>query len=336
MRIVSDTKVALLLPMTDASATALLPAAEALGARIPFPPKDVWEEVTDKGRLMTVAAELGVPVPRQAVANDAGEARMMVRELAHEVGFPLILKPHRSVVLSGGRLVKLGVGVVADETTADRARAALPAEAYPLLLQQRIEGPGLGGFFLARAGEVLAHFSHQRLREKPPTGGVSVLCESAPLRDDVRRHSEALLRHFSWTGVAMVEFKEDARTGTPYLMEINGRFWGSLQLAIDAGVDFPTLLVRMALGEKVAPVTSYREGIRSRWLLGDLDHLLWILRAPHDYRDRNPELPGRLRAITRFLVPWHFGERLSVFRPSDPRPFLRECKDWIAAVLGRN
>ena len=37
----------------------------------------------------------------------------------------------------------------------------------------------------------------------------------------------------------MVEFKHDERDGVPKLMEINGRFWGSLQLAIDAGVDFP-------------------------------------------------------------------------------------------------
>ncbi len=51
----------------------------------------------------------------------------------------------------------------------------------------------------------------------------------------------------------MVEFKADARTGTPYLMEINGRFWGSLQLAIDAGVDFPAILVAAALGAPIPP-----------------------------------------------------------------------------------
>ena len=40
----------------------------------------------------------------------------------------------------------------------------------------------------------------------------------------------------------MVEFKLDARDGVAKLMEINGRFWGSLQLAVDAGVDFPAIL----------------------------------------------------------------------------------------------
>ena len=32
----------------------------------------------------------------------------------------------------------------------------------------------------------------------------------------------------------MVEFKQDATTGTPYFMEVNGRFWRSLQPGIDA------------------------------------------------------------------------------------------------------
>ena len=81
-----------------------------------------------------------------------------------------------------------------------------------------------------------------------------------------------LLRALGWEGVAMVEYKRDVHSGEHVLMEVNGRFWGSLQLAIDAGVDFPSLLARVALGEKPAPVTRYRLGVRTRWTLGDLDH----------------------------------------------------------------
>ena len=60
--------------------------------------------------------------------------------------------------------------------------------------------------------------------------------------------------------------------GTPYLIEINGRFWGSLQLSIEAGIDFPFLLYKLALGNKLECELSYKEGVKSRWLLGDLDH----------------------------------------------------------------
>ena len=132
----------------------------------------------------------------------------------------------------------------------------------------------------------------------------------------------------------MVEFKQDAATGTPYLMEVNGRFWGSLQLAIDAGVDFPELLVRLASGESVEPPTGFRLGVRSRWLWGELDHLLWILRAPRGYRRENPDLPTRVAALARFLVPWRPGDRLEVLRFSDPKPFLRESVAWFRALGG--
>ena len=88
------------------------------------------------------------------------------------------------------------------------------------------------------AARPVAFFAHKRLRERPPWGGVSVLSESAEPDPRLKALARQLLDDACWHGVAMVEFKV-APDGTPYLMEINTRFWGSLQLAIDAGVDFP-------------------------------------------------------------------------------------------------
>ena len=124
----------------------------------------------------------------------------------------------------------------------------LPREAFPVLIQERIVGAGLGVFLLRHAGRTEAAFAHRRLREKPPSGGVSVLAEAVELPPALLERAERLLDCFGWNGVAMVEFKEDAATGEPVLMEVNGRFWGSLQLAIDSGVDFPSRLVALAAG----------------------------------------------------------------------------------------
>jgi predicted ATP-grasp superfamily ATP-dependent carboligase len=80
----------------------------------------------------------------------------------------------------------------------------------------------------------------------------------------------SLLKEFNWHGVAMVEFKLDERTNEPVLMEINPRFWGSLNQAISAGVNFPLLLHTMAVEGDVKPVLNYKLGFKSRWLLGDI------------------------------------------------------------------
>lgn len=121
----------------------------------------------------------------------------------------------------------------------------------------------------------------------------------------------------------MVEFKQDDATGVRYLMEINGRFWGSLQLAIDAGVDFPALLVAAALGEKTTPVLEYQVGVRVRWWWGEVDHLIARLRG-NDARGSG----GRWQAIRNFVLP---GKRVlnEVLRVNDPWPFLRETLDWV-------
>ena len=58
----------------------------------------------------------------------------------------------------------------------------------------------------------------------------------------------------------MVEFKVDPRDGIPKLMEVNPRFWGSLQLAIVSGVDFPYLILKMARRESFEPILHYACG----------------------------------------------------------------------------
>ncbi|MDP9203505.1 MAG: ATP-grasp domain-containing protein, partial [Gemmatimonadota bacterium] len=143
--------------------------------------------------------------------------------------------------------------------------------------------------------------------------------------------SLALLHDFSWQGVAMVEYKLNADTGVPYLMEINGRLWGSLQLAIDAGVDFPNLLVQSALGMNLTPVTNYKSGVRLRWEWGEVDHLLASLfhSSPAIAASRNRPRRGRVAALTEFFRGFGEANRPEVFRRDDPRPFLRETADWF-------
>jgi predicted ATP-grasp superfamily ATP-dependent carboligase len=93
--------------------------------------------------------------------------------------------------------------------------------------------------------------------------------------DDLIRQSIALFKEIGIVGVAMTEYKVDVRTGTPVLMEINPRFWGSLQLAIYAGVNFPVLYHKAALGLPFDPVLEYPTGKYWRWLVpGDILHFL--------------------------------------------------------------
>jgi predicted ATP-grasp superfamily ATP-dependent carboligase len=206
--------------------------------------------------------------------------------------------------------------------------AALPDGAFPVLLQQRVHGPGEGLFGLRWNGRMVATFAHRRLREKPVEGGVSVYRESIAPPAELVAAGTKLLAQLGWQGVAMIECKRDLATGRYVFMEVNGRLWGSLQLAIDAGVDFPALLVGCALGSPVVPAASYRIGVRSRWFWGDVDHLYLRL------RDGNAagEGSGRLAAVRDFFRVRPGRDREEIWRWRDPGPFLLESLRWMGVA----
>jgi predicted ATP-grasp superfamily ATP-dependent carboligase len=151
------------------------------------------------------------------------------------------------------------------------------------LVQEYIPGDGYGVEVLLNRGEPRALFMHRRLREYPISGGASTLRESV-YHEEMKDAALRLMRHLQWHGVAMVEFKLDQRDGLPKLMEVNGRFWGSLPLSIAAGVDFPGLLHEMVTKGDVAPAFDYRLGVKSRWLIpGDM---LWFAASFRSRKDK--------------------------------------------------
>jgi predicted ATP-grasp superfamily ATP-dependent carboligase len=327
--LVAQWNIGVLIPIGDASLLAALPDRARLpNVVLPFADEGVVRRMGDKAAVLDAASAVGISIPHQHVAND----RDALLALASGLEYPVVLKPSRSVGEHGGRRSKLLVTHVASAADLRDAAATMDPAAYPVLVQQRIVGPGIGIFLLVWKGETLATFAHRRIREKPPAGGVSVYRESVAADPDLVRRSRALLDAFGWCGVAMVEYKLDERTGTPYLMEVNGRFWGSLQLAIDAGVDFPSLLLDAALGNSRRAAAAYTTGIRSRWFWGDVDHLLTRLRRSSAALSLPPGTPGRWAAVRDFLTIRRRVDREEILRRDDPRPFFRETAQWVGSL----
>jgi len=326
--IISGRGIGVLLPMTDVSVEAvlehrhLLPPAVAL----PLPGLAAYRRASDKLQVLELARAAGFAVPQTVVLDCRDQGGAWPDEL-----FPAVVKPHRSVVTVDGKRRSLGVSFVGDATECRRALAMLPPAAFPVLLQRRVAGVGEGLFALRWEGRTVARFAHRRLREKPPAGGVSVYRESIALDPRLVSAGERLLDALEWTGVAMIECKRDPDTGRHVIMEINGRFWGSVQLAIDAGVDFPVLLVRCALGQAPAEptVTGYRVGVRSRWFWGDVDHLYLRLTRSLAQLQVTDDYDSRLRAVLRFLTIHPGRDRCEVWRWRDPAPFLFETSQRL-------
>ena len=330
--LVERERVDVIMPVTDITTHLVSKHAHELNrfTATAVPPFEAFDFVADKAALAQRAAECGVAVPRTCVV----ENRADVNRVLPRVGYPAVIKPSRSRIRTSRGWLSGTVKYAHDEAELVRLYEASECLAsYPSMIQERIEGPGVGVFVLCDHGELRASFSHRRLREKPPSGGASVLCESLELDPALLEQAMRVLGPLGWHGVAMMEFKQDRRTGQSFLMEVNGRFWGSLQLAIDAGVDFPYLACQLALGQSIDAPRPYKVGVKSRWLLGDLDHLL--IRLFHDQHDLNlgDGSPSRARAVADFLQPISRGMRYDVISGGDPRPFFLEARQYAKQVL---
>jgi predicted ATP-grasp superfamily ATP-dependent carboligase len=311
--------VSVILPMTEISTLTVLKRREQLdGLQLPFVDFSTFDALSDKWKLLQLAKQLNVSIPETHFVNDLGALDGIVPQLK----FPAVLKQYRSMIFSNGRWI---ASCVQYANSARELREVVKRHEYfnqhPFLIQEFVRGQGQGIFALYDHGTPLAFFAHRRLREKPPSGGVSVLSESIALDPVQREMARRVLSHVGWHGVAMVEFKVSA-DGIPYLIEVNGRFWGSLQLAIDAGVDFPWLLYQLATGAEVDVVSSYAVGVKWRWLLGDFTRLCQVLIGRG--ASASFAAPGKIETLRQFLSGFEETSRAGTKLRDDIKPFLLE------------
>lgn len=327
LRQVDALGITFLLPITEATTYVILKYREELpvGVTLPFPEQESVEQLANKNRLFGLAADSGIPTPETIFCENWKDGLSAIENLSDK-HFPIVLKPFKSKIVQEDCILSTQVLIA---NTANEARSYLNQHAFfefPFTIQSFVEGTGQGVFALFNRGEPICYFSHRRLREKPPGGGVSVLSESAPLNEQLKTCSEKLLAGADWHGVAMVEFRVSPE-GVGYLMEVNPRFWGSLQLAIDSGVDFPLWLYLISTGQNL-PRMSWRQR-RVRWILGDLDRLFIVLKSPLSAYP----ISTKLLEILRFFRPG-LRTRHEVNRWDDLNPFWYELKQYLRALRG--
>ncbi len=288
------------------------------GIKIPFASFDKFEILTNKIRLMKLAEKLNVPIPETRYISNIED----IYVLKDKLKYPVVIKPCRSRILTERGWITASVKYAyTEDELIKTVKNTSYFKSHPFLIQQFIKGEGRGVFALYNHGQPIIFFAHRRLREKPPSGGVSVLCESVPVDPVLREYAERILNHVQWHGVAMVEFKI-SEEGLPYLIEVNARFWGSLQLAIDAGVDFPWLLYQIETGICLDRVNNYRKGIKLRWLLGDLDNLYLTFKS-------RTNIVAKIFSLIRFLNLFARNTHYEINRLYDFKPFLFELKQYV-------
>lgn len=287
------------------------PALEQF-VKVPFHDYETMMHVNDKGYLMQTAANLGIRVPQTYLINDFSA----LYNIAEKIDFPAVIKLRETSSSIGISYVHSKDELISkykDTIT----RFNLSSSNYPLI-QEYIEGDGYGVSLLFNQGDLRAKFTHKRLREYPITGGPSTYRISVkhPKMEDIAVN---LLKNFNWHGLAMVEFKLDKKTKNPVLMEINPRFWGSINQAVQSGVDFPYLLYTMAVEGDVRPVLDYKVGVKTKNIFIDYIAIINYLKKTRNI--------GLLKEF--FCLPLND----DIFSLNDPLPVLSFIKTGIGEIL---
>ena len=309
---------ACVLPVAEASHLAIYAHAPHL-PQLLAPSAPGFQRAADKGLVMEVAAAQGIRVPVTYVIASR------TAPLPLEAAAAGVLKPARSVPLEGTQREKRDVQYVTSIDELRRAVADTPDSAFPLLWQERVRGVGFGLSLIVWDAQLLGASAHRRLLEKPPSGGVSVLSESIAVPPSLLDRARRLLAALGFErGVAMLEFKGHTLEEAA-LMEINPRLWGSLQLAIDAGVNAPVLLAEASRQQQVAPPRLGQSGVRLRWFWGSVDHVVVRIRRRLDANGA-PAPVGIARAWRETFTTV---AREEVGRPGDRMPFVQESWNWL-------
>jgi len=317
-KILEKTNYDILLPVGEWT---LVPISEnrakiAPKIQLPLPSHDAIMKTFDKSQTLKLALDQDVPVPKTFFINNLQE----LHEVSAKVTYPAVIKSRFSWVWHSDKAVFSRPSYVnSPEELIENYEAMHEDFPFPIV-QEYVPGVAYHVGTLCSNSRIRAICCIKEHRTIPVTGGYATLRESVPLDPRMKEYAQRMLSALNWHGVAEVEFKLDPRDSVPKFMEINGRFWGSLELAIAAGIDFPYLLYSLAVNGDVKPSFNYKIGVKRRWLEGDLIYISNVLKNV----GLRPgiEYPEKWRAILDFV---RLGDaKFDCLYADDVLPFLSQ------------
>jgi predicted ATP-grasp superfamily ATP-dependent carboligase len=272
-------------------------------------------EVLDKWALIQRANRAHIPVPYTYAPQSLDEAENILAQIDQ----PAIIKPRRG---NGGK----GVELIHDPRQGSREYRRIVSQfqlSSPMLplIQEYIQGEQLGSCFMAVNGNLQACFIERYVRCKQAGFGTSVLRERAG-SEEIQQYTARLCGELKWTGIGHLDFIVSGAEKRPYLLEMNPRFWGALNLAVRNGFDFPWALASWAATGIMDPRSfTARPPVSSLWIAGELMACVGDLKRRR-WRDLLRS-PGRLIKTRCY----------DDFRMTDPLPFVVELAYYLTGFV---
>lgn len=339
LKLVKNESFDLLIPITDLTMVPIIERKDDFEkyTKVASPDYSTAIKALDKIETLKIAIKQGISCPE----TKFGEEVYDVQKISKEMVYPVVIRPRMKVTWKGDKAVILKVtsnnyafnskDFVNKWTRLVHILKSVGLQQDFLMISRFIQGEGYGVEALLHNGELKAVFTHRRLREYPVTGGASTLRESVK-NEDLAEKGIRMLKAMNWEGVAMVEFKGNKYVNRHELIEVNGRFWGSLSLAINSGVDFPYLLYKSIIDKENFDQPNYKIGFKQRWLAGDILRLYSLLLKGSKIKS----------SIKEFLLSWNVPDDILIREDMKPvcgeilfiMNFLRQVANGDRSITG--
>lgn len=197
-------------------------------------PKELVNQLLNKEYLGTIVAGYGIHYPKTSTFDPQDKQNS---------DYPFIVKTADE---TQEKIETIYINNQTDLANHQNELNRLHHKGVSLIKQQLIKGEARGFFAICNEGNIICEFMHQRVRQIPHTGGSSTAATS--IKDEkLALLCRNFLTDIKWSGPIMLEFLYDSIDGHYYLIEINPKFWGSLDLAHESGVDFGAALISTIL-----------------------------------------------------------------------------------------
>lgn len=295
----------------DAEALALSSSRARIGALIPYAPHERVLRAHDKLELAGAAARAGLRTPAAAEATTAELRRWQP---------PYLVKASLHAPLAaGGGPARLNPMIATERPPAEQRAAEIRAAGSVPFLQELVQGRLLAVAVVSDPdGELVACTAQRAEATWPPRAGVSVRARSVALDPETAAGVRSLLTELGWFGLAQLQLMEPPG-GHPRLIDFNGRFYGSLALAVAGGQNLPAIWAALATGRE-PPQETAKGDRRYQWFAGDL-------------RRAVVERRGGLARDVLGSLRYSRGAVQSVFSLRDPAPALRRLASAPGRVL---
>lgn len=299
--------VAAVLPSAEAQLLALAGReADFPGIALGAPSRESVRRATDKDLLPALAETAGLQTPPTAKVV-RGDSKTLGK-----FGFPVILKPPRSRIQNPDGTVSPYVVRHVYAEQAEEALKALPGGEG--LIQPHIPGALTSVSGVSWEGKLVCAQHQVSIRIWPMPAGVSSYAETIAPNMELERGVDRLLQAIGWSGIFQAQFIRNPR-GEHYLIDLNPRIYGSIALAIGAGLNLPGLWTDLLIGRQ-PDLRGYHVGTRFRHEDKDMRALARML------------LEGKTRSALQGLVPRR-GTHHAVFSLRDPLPLLTSAERLV-------